>query len=133
MKQIRISTSVFIVLAVMFILASCSYVYTETRHYLGVGSYPPADPSRIEILRSDPQRHHERLGEVILEPQGNPSLVEMEGKMRQGAAKLGADAVVIVADETRLMGSYLAGPWWGREVYAQYGRVIVGVAIKYTP
>jgi hypothetical protein len=133
MKQSRILTSVFIVLAVMFILMSCSYVSTETRHYLGVGSYPPTDPSRIEILHSEPQRPHERLGEVILEPEGNPSVTEMEAKMRQGAAKLGADAVVIVADKTRLMGSYLSGPWWGREVYAQYGRVIVGVVIKYTP
>ena len=133
MKQSRISTSMLVVLAVMSILAGCSYVSTETRHYLGVGSYPPTDPSRVEILRSEPQRHHERLGEVILEPEGDPSLAEMEARMRQGAAKLGADAVVIVADKTRLMGSYLAGPWWGREVYAQYGRVIVGVAIKYTP
>jgi hypothetical protein len=117
----------------MFIFASCSYVSTETRHYLGVSIYPPSDPSRIEILRSEPQRPHERLGEVILEPQGNPSVAEMEAKMRQEAAKLGANAVIIVADETRLMGTYRSGPWWAGQSYAEYGRVIVGVAIRYTP
>ena len=133
MKQPRISTAVLTLVTVVILLAGCSYVSTETRHYLGVGSYPPSDPSNIGILRSAPERPHERLGEVILEPQGDPPVAEMEAKLRQGAAKLGADAVVIVADKTRLMGSYLSGPWWGREVYAQYGRVIVAVAIKYTP
>jgi len=56
----------------------------------------------------------------------------MEAKLRQAAASMGADAAVIVADQMMFMGSYETGPWWGREGYAQYGRVIVAVAIKYT-
>jgi hypothetical protein len=55
----------------------------------------------------------------------------MEAKFGQAAAKMGADAVVIVADRTMLMGGVAMGPWWGRQLDPVYGRVIVGVAIRY--
>lgn len=55
----------------------------------------------------------------------------MEAKLRQAAARMGADAAVIVADRTKFLGSYVSGPWWGREISAEYGRVIIAVAIKY--
>jgi hypothetical protein len=36
-----------------------------------------------------------------------------------------------VADKTMLVGGHVTGPWWGRQLSPEYGRVIVAVAIKY--
>ncbi len=127
-------TVIITLMALFFLLAltQCSYVSVDSRRYLAVPSYPPTDPATVQILHAPPKQPHERLGEISLEPQGNPATAEMEAKLREAAAKMGADAAVIVADTTRLMGAYETGPWWGRQISAQYGRVIVAVAIKYT-
>ncbi|OPY75852.1 MAG: hypothetical protein A4E65_03395 [Syntrophorhabdus sp. PtaU1.Bin153] len=125
------ATAVLTVLVVLSLLFGCTYVSVETRKYLAVPSYPPTNPTTVQILHSEPTTPHKRLGEISLEPQGNPTVPEMEAKLRQAAADMGADAAVIVADTTKLMGSYVSGPWWGRQVSPIYGRVIVAVAIKY--
>jgi hypothetical protein len=132
MKRLHSAVSAVMALAFLALLFGCTYVSVDTRRYLAVPSYPPTDPSTVQILHSPPTRPHERLGEISLEPQGNPTVAEMEAKLRLAAASMGADAAVIVADRMMFMGSYETGPWWGREAYAQYGRVIVAVAIKYT-
>jgi len=121
----------FMILTSLFFIAGCSYVSVETRQYLGVPTYAPSDPSKIEILTAQPSRPAEKLGEIILQPQGNPPKEEMERKLREAASKLGADAAVIVADKTKLMGGYVSGPWWNGEIIPQYGRVIIAVAIRY--
>ena len=113
------------------LLAGCAYVSVQSRRYLAVPSYPPTDPASVQILRAPPTQPHERLGEISLQPEGNPSVQEMEAKLREAAAKMGAEAVVIVADRMHYMGAFVSGPWWGREISPIYGRVIVGVAIKY--
>jgi hypothetical protein len=131
MRWISTATPVAIVLAVLSLLSGCAYVSVQTRPYLAVPSYPPTDPSLVQILHSPPNRPHERLGEISLQPEGNPPVSAMEAKLRQAAAKMGADAAVIVADRMQYMGAFVTGPWWGREISAQYGRVIIAVAIKY--
>ncbi len=73
-----------------------------------------------------------RLGEITLQPNGNPSKADMEKKLRAAAAQMGANAVVIVADQTMVFGATVMGPWWGRTISPDVGRVIVGVAIRYT-
>jgi hypothetical protein len=132
MKQLSNAVTILVTLGVLVLLSGCVYVSTETKHYLGAPDYPPTDPASIQVLRSEPTGAHERLGEILLEPQGSPPVAEMEAKARQEASKMGADAVVIVADTTQLMGAYVNGPWWDRQVSPQYGRVIVLVAIRYT-
>ncbi len=114
------------------LLAACSTVSIDTKQYLGLPTYPPTDPATVEILRQPPVRPHERLGEIVAEPSGSPPVSEIENKLRQAAAKIGANAVVIVADRTERMGTVVSGPWWGRRIDQVYGRVIVGVAIRYT-
>lgn len=110
---------------------ACSYVSVQSRQYLAVPTYPPTNPTAVEILHSEPARPHDRLGEISLEPEGNPPVAEMEAKLKQAAAKMGADAAVIVADTMRLMGGYLSGPRWSQQLFPQYGRVIVAVAVRY--
>ena len=47
------------------------------------------------------------------------------------AAKLGADAVVVVYDRVQPTAAYVSGPWWGRSIETISGRKVVGVAIRY--
>jgi len=131
MKGFRITAKMLSVLVVLSLLFGCSYVSVESRRYLAVPSYPPTDPAIVQILHAPPTQPHERLGEISLEPQGNPPVQEMEAKLRQAAAVMGADAAVMVADRTQYMGAFVSGPWWGREISPVYGRVIIAVAIRY--
>jgi len=124
--------SLFIVLSVLLLIAGCNYVTVNTKPYLGVPLYPPTNPADVEILRTEPLRPHERLGEISLEPTGNPPVAKMEQKLREAAAKMGANAAVLVVDRTMLMGATVTGPWYGRQVSPDFQRVIIAVAIRYT-
>jgi hypothetical protein len=110
----------------------CNTVYVSSKQYLGVPNYPSTDPSSIQVLQTQSTAPHVRLGEITLQPQGNPTKPQMEDKLRLAASRMGANAVVIVADQTMVFGATVMGPWWGRTVSPDVGRVIVGVAIRYT-
>ena len=82
--------------------------------------------------RPAPTRAHVRLGEVQAEPSSDSvPVTEIEAALRKAAAKMGADAAVVVYDRTQTTGAYVTGPWWGRSVQTVQGRVIIVVAIKY--
>ena len=129
-KFLRACSTVTVLLA---LLCGCSTVWVQSKQFLGVPSYPPTAPASVQILQTQPTQPHIRLGEITLQPQGNPTKVEMEEKLRVAASKMGANAVVIVADQTMVFGATVMGPWWGRTISPDMGRVIVGVAIHYTP
>ena len=81
-----------------FALAGCAYVDASTTQYIGVPRYAPTDPKTVQVLRSEPQERHERLGEVLLDisvdPQ--PPVEDIERKLQEEAAKWGANAVYVV-------------------------------------
>lgn len=112
--------------------SGCNTVSVQSRQYLGVPAYPQTDPLAVEILRRPPLTPNVRLGEITIEPQGHPTTQAMEEKLQRAAAKMGANAVVIVVDRTVVTGATVMGPWWGRTVSRDMGRVIIGVAIRYT-
>jgi hypothetical protein len=131
----KIITRLFGVLglsALAVFVTGCNTVSVQSTQYIGVPSYPPTDPLSVQILRQPPTAPNIRLGEITVEPQGNPTKEVIETKLQQAAAKLGASAVVIVADRTMVTGATVMGPWWGRSVTPDMGRVIIGVAIRYT-
>ncbi len=73
-----------------------------------------------------------RLGEVRAEPwDESVDVTKIEDALRKEAAKLGADAAVVVYDRTQITGAYVTGPWWGRSLQRIEGRVVIAVAIKY--
>lgn len=73
-----------------------------------------------------------RLGEVRAEPSSESvSAAKIEEALRKAAAKLGADAAVVVYDQTQVTGAYVTGPWYGRSIQRIEGRVVLAVAIKY--
>ena len=67
---------------------SCSPAAASCRRvchpYLGGPTFPPTDPAQVAILRSEPSRPHERLGEVFAEPSGDPTAAQYEQALREG-------------------------------------------------
>jgi len=118
-------------LSLMSQLTGCNTVSVSSKQYLGMPNYAPTDPASIQILRSAPEVPVQRLGEIYAEPNGNPSVETIEGKMRDAAAKMGANAVVLVSDNTMRMGTLVVGPWYDRQISPEYQRVIIGVAVRY--
>jgi hypothetical protein len=119
--------------ATALVLATgCQSVSTSHVQYIGGPRVSPSDPAQVQILRAEPTRAHVRLGEVRAEPYSESmEAAKIEDAIRKEAAKLGADAIVVVRDKTQVMGAMVTGPWWGRSVETIQGRVIIAVAIKY--
>ncbi len=114
-------------------LPGCSSYSVRTIQYVGAPRPAATSPTRIEILRAEPARPHEKLGEVVVDATIDPppSIEKVEAALRRDAAKLGADAVVLVHDQTHPVGAYVSGPWWSPMMVTVHGRLIVAVAIKY--
>ena len=110
---------------------SCSSVSSSSERLIGAPVFPPTRPESVVILRREPRKPHDRIGHVYIEPSGNPAVSEMEQAIRTEAAKLGADAAVIVYDKTRRIGRVYEGPWWDRRIYPIFGRKIVAVTIRF--
>jgi len=133
MKTILRYLASFATAAAVFIMTGCNTVSTSQTQYLGGQTYALSDPAQIQILRATPGRPNVRLGEVTAEPSSdNVSVEKIEAALRKAAAKMGADAVVIVSDRTQVTGATITGPWYGRTIQQTTARVVVGVAIKYT-
>jgi hypothetical protein len=119
-----------IILLAVFAAATAVSCYRPYgyRLYPETPRFAPTDPARVDLLRREPRRDHIRLGEVWIRPGPAAGRYEVEGLLREKAALMGADALVIVADRFFRDGvvySYWHGP---RPVYR---RQIVGVAIRY--
>jgi len=114
----------------LLLLSGCSGVKVESKLYPGVPVYVPVNAGSVEILRSFPLRPYQRMGEIRIQPQGTPSQKEILKKFKKAAAKMGADAVVLVADKSMLLGGPVAGPEWvNGELSTGSDRIVVGVAI----
>lgn len=122
---------VLTVLTVM--LAACASTDVATTEYVGAPRYQPTEPNGVQILRTEPAGPHDRLGEIMVDASVDPapSISEVERKLCKAAAKLGADAVVVVYDRVQPVAAYVSGPWWGRSIESISGRKLVAVAIRY--
>jgi len=115
-------------LAVLALGAVACFRPYGSRLYPDVPRFMRTDPGRVELLRSEPRREHIRLGEVWIRPRPMMDRLYVEGMLREKAAEMGADALVIVADRyfrERAYYSYWRGP---RRVTDRH---IVGIAIRY--
>ena len=119
-------------LVLLALATGCNIVSVQSKQYLGVPSYPPTDPATMQILQAQPTTPNVKLGEITLQPQGNAAKAELEKKLAVAAAKMGANAVVIVQDQTMVFGTTIMGPWWSQTASPDVGRVIVGVAVRFT-
>jgi len=99
------------------LLAACAYVDATTTQYVGVPRFPPGDPAAVQVLRAEPMQPHERLGEILLDVSVDPApeIGEIEQRLREEAAKWGANAVFVVRDQ----------------VMPGVSRKLIAVAIRY--
>ena len=116
-----------LVLAVLVVgLAACARPYGH-RYYPDAPRFAPTHPSAVDLLRREPRRAHLRLGEVWLRPEPDMSRRYVERRLREEAARMGADALVVVVDR------FYREPVWdrgyGRGRYSE--RQIIGIAIRY--
>ena len=119
-------------LAGLVAVTGCKTVSTSAHQYLGGPTFPPTDPAQVQILREEPKPAHVKLGEVKAQPSSEGvSNQQIEQALQKAAAKMGANAVFIVADRSEVVGATVTGPVWARSFNTISGRVIVGVAIRY--
>jgi hypothetical protein len=125
-KQIAVWTPL---LAAALILCGCATISENTHAYLGSPHLQPTNPASVQILALEPKQPKERLGEIVLSVEGNPSRQKLEEKLKAAAAQLGADGVFIVSDKTHI---YPVTYWdcWGPATSEDWRRLIVAVAFK---
>src|SRR5262245_41403126 len=99
------------------VLAACATVDATSTRYVGVPSFPATDAAKVQILRAEPARAVDRIGEIAVDASTDPAppVEDIEKRLREEAAKLGASAVQVVSDRI--------GPYGGRRV--------IGIVIRY--
>ncbi len=114
------------------VVTGCQSVPTSTTQDIGTPTYSPSNPAQVQILRTEPTRAHVRLGKVQAGP-ADPSVpvAQFEEALRKAGAKIGADAVVVIYDQTQVTGAQVVGGWMDRSIQRVEGRVVIGIAIKY--
>jgi len=90
--------------------------------------FGPTHPAEVDLLRREPRRDHIRLGEVWVRPSWRMDRYDVEGMLRERTARMGGDALVIVADRYFRDG-VVYNYWRGRR--SVYRRQIVGIAVRY--
>ena len=121
--------------AVLFLagLTGCATVPTVTTPSGTTQTFPPTDPTQVQILSVEPTRPCIQLGQIRANPEGeNKPSEQIKAAMQLAGSKLGADAVVIIHDEKHVVGAIMTGPWYDRSLDQIHGWVVIGEAIKYT-
>lgn len=116
------------------LLVSCASIDSSTTPYVGVTHYPPSNPASVEIIRGETTiRPHDRLGEIMIDASTDPApeVTKIEERLRQEAARIGADAVLVVYDRVQPVAVYVSGYYWSRTASTVTGHRLVGLAIKY--
>ena len=117
------------------VLASCATTTLEstTTPYVSAPQLAPSDPYAVKIVRTEPLEPHERLGEVVIDMSITvpPPIEQVEARLAEESARLGANGVVIVVDRVQPSEGYVTGTYWGRMMESVTGRKTIGVAIKY--
>lgn len=105
-------------------LSACASVDAQTTAYVGVEHPAPTLPSKVQVLRSEPTRPYVRLGEILIDATVHPApaITQVEQKLREEGAILGANTVVVVYDRIQPVAAYITGPLWSRDIETIQGR-----------
>ena len=114
-------------------LTACATVDAQTTAYVGVEHPAPTLASEVQVLRTEPTRPHVRLGEIMIDASVDPAppITQVEQKLREQAATLGANAAVVVYDNIQPVAAYVSGPLWSRDIETIQGRKLKAIAIRY--
>jgi len=113
------------------VFAACSSANRDSTPHISGQYYPAGNPAAVKILRTEPLHSHVQVGEIQVETstsQPQP-VAKVEARLRNEAAKLGADAVVIILDQGNTVSA--TGGRWSRNATTVTHRKVIGVAIKY--
>ena len=115
---------------VLAVAAGCASTSVSTIPYPNVPVFPPTDAASVQILRVEPARPHIKLGEITVAVPASPapSVHEVDNILRTAAARLGADAAVLVVDPIQPTAGVASGNWWHG---TSSGREAIAVAVKY--
>jgi hypothetical protein len=110
-----------LLLSLVLILISCA-TDVANRYYANQ-HYPEKPVNEVELLYQQPARPFTVIADF-------QSRNESPSSVRQKAAKIGADAVIV----STLGGLYFQGEQWaGNDTFSNTYSRIIGTAIKYTP
>ena len=133
MKSLMRIPTIILTAAAALMTTGCNTVSTSVTQSIGVPTFPPTVPAQVQILRTEPTRQHIQLGQVRAEPSSvGMDVTKIEAALQKAAAKLGANAAVVIYDKTQVTGAMVVGGWANRSVEPIEGRVIVAIAIRYT-
>jgi hypothetical protein len=140
MSSLTHHSACLLTLTIALLLLSTGCTTTTADKSIGTPPISPTDPAQVAILHSEPPRPNTQLGRVTLEipAYAVPSVPKLEARLREGAARLGADAVVLIYDQTRSLGATASDDYWGDwldpaelNVNSTQTRLVLGIAIKY--
>jgi hypothetical protein len=123
-----------LVVLLAVLAASCAPAL-RVNYFPGGRQYPPTSPQSVDLLRVEPRRTHEAFAEIRYDPPQRLSRNEVERKLREKGAAIGADALVIEVDtvfrESTWVGPYR--PYRGRRIrrVVTRERIIEAIAIRY--
>ena len=93
-------------LAASLLATGCQTVSTTITPAADEPKAAPTQPDAIYVLRTAPTKAHVRLGEVRAVPTDTGvDSGTVEAALRESAATLGADAIVVVLDPTQVVGA----------------------------
>jgi hypothetical protein len=104
-----------VVLGLVGVTGCASVDITKT----GTGYYAPTNPNKIEILKTRPENKYIELGTLTVTGFDSKAVAKMHNAIRNKAAPLGAEAVIITEE-----GMVPEG-------FGTYSRWATGVAIRY--
>ena len=131
------------------LLCLCGCASARSNRYTRAPQYPPTDPATIQIYHVEPDEPYERLGEIAYDGMAIASWSGAEKLLREKAAAMGADAVLVlqsgsyVSGNTPAVGSYAwlqaggtgggAGTYLGSQPVHRKGMFALAIKFKQKP
>ena len=125
--------SILTAVAILIVAVGCNTISVETKQNIAAPNFPPTDPATVQVLDARPPGGWVFLGDINMTVEGKPTKAAIQTKFRTAAAKMGANAVVVVSDRIVVLSTYISGPAWGQEASPITGRQIIVEAIRITP
>jgi hypothetical protein len=121
-------SKILVLVVLAAVVVSCSPV--RVRMFPGAAHFPPTSPQSVDLLRSEPPRPHIAFAEIVYKPSPRVSRHEVDWVLRERAARIGADALIIEVDNIYRESVWIS-PYRRVRQFPRFERVIVGIAIRY--